>query len=142
MKAILEVLSRNDNDGHQGASPGGTDGDSRGGSHGGRGENNIGGRNGNNNSPSSFVLRYTKLEFPRYDGSIDPLSGIHKCEHFFAHQNTNEGDKVSLAFFHLKGVAQLWLIKVKRGQINLSWEEFTKLCNMRFGPPMDSNKMG
>ncbi|OMO79271.1 reverse transcriptase [Corchorus capsularis] len=89
-----------------------------------------------------FVPKYTKLDFPKYDGSIDPLSWINKCEHFFRHQNTPAEEKVGLASFYLKGDAQLWFLKVERDRPSITWDEFKRQCNLRFGQPVRSNKLG
>ncbi|KAF2306107.1 hypothetical protein GH714_012587 [Hevea brasiliensis] len=39
---------------------------------------------------SSFVPKFTKLDFPRYDGKDDPLGWLNRCKHFFQHQQTPE----------------------------------------------------
>lgn len=49
---------------------------------------------------------YTKLDFPVFDGSEDPLSWLHRCDQFFTNQKTPKEDKVGLAAFHLLGEAQ------------------------------------
>lgn len=38
--------------------------------------------------------------------------------------------------------AQLWFIKLERDRPQLSWEEFKNNCNLHFGPPIRSNKLG
>ncbi|PHT91080.1 hypothetical protein T459_06193 [Capsicum annuum] len=43
---------------------------------------------------NNLVPRYTKLDFPTFDGSEDPLTWLHRCEKFFSNQRTNEDDKV------------------------------------------------
>ncbi|OMO61303.1 Retrotransposon gag protein [Corchorus olitorius] len=91
---------------------------------------------------ASFVPKYTKLDFPKYDGSYDPLGWIHRCEHFFRHQNTPEEERVGLASFHLEGDAQLWFLKLERDHPSITWDAFVKQCNLRFGPPIRRNKLG
>jgi hypothetical protein len=46
-----------------------------------------------------------KLCFPKYDGSEDPLSWIHKGEQFFRAHGTPEDQKVWTASFYLQGAA-------------------------------------
>uniref|UniRef100_A0A2C9UZC0 Uncharacterized protein n=1 Tax=Manihot esculenta TaxID=3983 RepID=A0A2C9UZC0_MANES len=55
----------------------------------------------------SFVPKYTKLDFPRYNGTEDPLGWISRCQHFFKHQSTPDDEQVGLASYHLEGIAQL-----------------------------------
>lgn len=54
-----------------------------------------------------MVPRYTKLDFPTFNGIEDPLIWLHRCEQFFANQRTAKINKVSLAAFHMMGEAQL-----------------------------------
>ncbi|KZV22889.1 hypothetical protein F511_39976 [Dorcoceras hygrometricum] len=42
-----------------------------------------------------FILKYSRLDFPTYDGSTDPLSWIRQCEHFFRHQCTPQDQRAS-----------------------------------------------
>jgi hypothetical protein len=50
------------------------------------------------------VPRFSKLEFPSYDGSVDPLNWLRCCEQFFRGQQTAQADRVWLASYHLTGV--------------------------------------
>lgn len=54
----------------------------------------------------SVVPRFHKLDFPTYDGSIDPLGWLHRCEQYFQGQLTEEADKVWTAAYHLVDNAQ------------------------------------
>ncbi|KAG8660594.1 hypothetical protein MANES_02G178250v8 [Manihot esculenta] len=85
----------------------------------------------------SIVPKFTKLDFPRYDGLEDPLGWLARCQYFFRHQQTPEEEKVSLASYHLEGIAQL-LDDI----LDPNWDEFTHQCNLHFGPPIRSNKLG
>ncbi|KAH0672215.1 hypothetical protein KY285_023204 [Solanum tuberosum] len=42
---------------------------------------------------SSFIPRYTKLDFPRFTGQGDPLGWLNRCDHFFRHQQTPDEEK-------------------------------------------------
>ena len=86
--------------------------------------------------------RYSKLEFPSFDGSEDPLIWLRRCEQFFGNQQTPKEEKVGLAAFHLMGEAQLWFYQVEKEEHVLGWEEFKAHCNVRFGPPMSNNPSG
>src|SRR5262249_12369817 len=93
-------------------------------------------------SSSTFVPKFTKLDFPKYDGKDDPLGWLNRCKHFFRHQQTPEEEMVSLASYHLEGIAQLWFLQLLDDFPQPSWEEFSTQCNLRFGPPVRSNKLG
>lgn len=89
-----------------------------------------------------MVPRYTKLDFPTYDETEDPLIWLHRCEKFFANQRTRETDKVGLAAFHLLGEAQLWYYQLETELPAISWDGFKEYCSLRFGPPARSNPLG
>ncbi|KAG8646780.1 hypothetical protein MANES_09G027033v8 [Manihot esculenta] len=91
---------------------------------------------------SSIVPKFTKLDFPCYDGLEDPLGWLARCQHFFRHQQTPEEEKVSLASYHLEWIAQLWYMQLLNDILDSNWDEFTHQCNLRFGPPIRSNKLG
>lgn len=109
----------------------------------------LGGRNNNNNFGTDdnnggrgIVPRYTKLDFPTYDGSEDPLIWLHRCEKFFTNQRTPNQEKVGLAVFHMVGEAQLWVYQLEQEEPNLIWGVFKDYCTLRFGRPMKSNPLG
>ncbi|KAH0699342.1 hypothetical protein KY290_014160 [Solanum tuberosum] len=92
----------------------------------------FGGRNNNNkfgtddnNGGRGIVPRYTKLDFPIYDGSEDPLIWLHRCEKFYSNQHTNNQEKVSRkskfsCFSHGRGGATVGLSTGTRGiQFNM-----------------------
>lgn len=86
---------------------------------------------------------YSKMDFPRLDGLSDPLIWIiSRCKHFFRHQRMSEDERVGLAYFLLEGDAQFWFLKLERDHFNLTWELFKQHCHMKFGPPLQSNKLG
>jgi hypothetical protein len=45
------------------------------------------------------VPRFNKLEFPSYDGSVDPLNWLRCCEQFFRGQQAAPADRVWLASY-------------------------------------------
>ncbi|KAK5787464.1 hypothetical protein PVK06_042118 [Gossypium arboreum] len=99
-------------------------------------------RNSDSQHGGGMVPRYSKMEFPTYDGVGDPLGWLKRCENFFGNQRTNEEDKVGLASFHLLGEAQLWFDQIEEEEANLDWERFRECCHVRFGPPMSNNPLG
>lgn len=67
---------------------------------------------------------------------------LNRCENFFHHQRTPEEERVSLASLHLEEDAQVWYLKLARDKPQLTWANFKYHCNLRFGPPTGSNKLG
>ena len=88
------------------------------------------GGNGNLGSSLGFngVSRYTKFEFPRFDGSR-VNEWTYKAEQFFEIDNTMEGIKVKLASIHLDGKALNWFqtfLKTREKGRFLLWTEFVE----------------
>ncbi|KAF2309773.1 hypothetical protein GH714_002713 [Hevea brasiliensis] len=67
----------------------------------------MGATNSESSGEHLVVPKYTKLDFPRYNGLEDPLGWLSRCQLFFKHQSTLEEEKVGLASIHLEGIAQL-----------------------------------
>ncbi|KAB5529703.1 hypothetical protein DKX38_019784 [Salix brachista] len=55
--------------------------------------------------------RYSRLEFPLYDGKQDPLAWLSRCDHFFRHQHIPEAEKVEIASYHLDEDAQMTTVE-------------------------------
>uniref|UniRef100_A0A0A9EUF1 Retrotransposon gag domain-containing protein n=1 Tax=Arundo donax TaxID=35708 RepID=A0A0A9EUF1_ARUDO len=91
---------------------------------------------------SGMVPRYFKLDFPHYDGKDDPLPWLTWCKQFFKGQRTEERHNVWMASFHMDGDAHHWYFHLERSRGELPWEEFKRLCNIWFGPPIRSNPLG
>ena len=72
--------------------------------------------------------RYYKLEFPTFDGGVDPLNWLNQCEPFFCGQRTLASDRTWLASYHLRGVAQTWYYALEQDEGMPSWEGFRNLC--------------
>jgi hypothetical protein len=68
------------------------------------------------------------MEFPTYDGEVDPLSWLNRCDLFFDAQRTAEADKVGIASFHLVGDAQLWYGQYKDAHGTPSWRQLVCVC--------------
>jgi hypothetical protein len=52
--------------------------------------------------------RFYKLDFPTFDGAVDPLNWLNQCEQFFRGQRTLASNRTWLASYHLRGAAQTW----------------------------------
>jgi hypothetical protein len=83
-----------------------------------------------------------KLLFPTYDGTEDPLPWLNRCNQFFRIQETSEAGKVFLASFYVPDEASQWFTLLERNQGKPSWEEFVRLINQCFCPPLHSNPLG
>ncbi|XP_066374128.1 uncharacterized protein [Miscanthus floridulus] len=82
--------------------------------------------------------KFQKMDFPKYDGTKDPLVFINRCESYFHQQRIMEEEKVWMASYNLDDEAQLWYMQVQTDEGTPSWRRFTELLNMRFGPPLRS----
>jgi hypothetical protein len=87
------------------------------------------------------IPRFSKLDFTSYDGSEDPMNWLTHCEQFFQGQRTLASDRVWLASYHLRGVAQMWYYALEQDEGVPSWEHFKDLCHLRFGPPVRCNRL-
>lgn len=87
-------------------------------------------------SNTSFQLdrnHHLKLFFPNFNGE-DPTGWIYKAEQFFEFKNVALAQQVQLASFHLEGIALQWHRWLTKFRGPLTWEEFTKALQLRFGP--------
>ncbi|CAD6209747.1 unnamed protein product [Miscanthus lutarioriparius] len=78
---------------------------------------------------SVVVSKYHKITFDTYDGRDDPLGWLNKC------------DKVWMASYHLKGVAQQWYLVLETDIGRPSWPDFRRYCLQRFGPALNTNHL-
>jgi hypothetical protein len=84
-----------------------------------------------------------KLLFPTFDGTEDSLLWLNRCDHFFKVQETHEAGKVFLASsFYMTSAASQWYTLHECNHGQPLWEEFVKLVNQLFGPPLRSNPLG
>ena len=90
---------------------------------------------------TSLTPKYHKIIFETYDGMADPLGWLKKCEQFFRGQLTREADKVWLASYHLKSVAQQWYVVLEQDLGRPTWPEFRTYCQERFGPAISTNHL-
>lgn len=83
--------------------------------------------------------RFTKVEFPTFDGKSDPLVWLHhRCELFFAKSPHTDHEKVTTAAYYLLDSAQLWYKRRAQDGHQFSWTQFKDACTLRFGPPRSS----
>jgi hypothetical protein len=77
--------------------------------------------------------KFYKLEFPTYDGSVDPLNWLNQCEQFFWGQQTPISARTWLVSYHLRDAAQTWYYALEQDEGMPPWERFRDLCSLRFG---------
>jgi hypothetical protein len=82
-----------------------------------------------------------KINFPRYDGKIDPLPWLNRCESYFRGTLTMVAEQVWLASLHLDGAAAEWYYSLEREYGMLLWTLFVEFVNLRFGPPIRFNPL-
>ena len=88
-----------------------------------------------------FHPKHKKWDFPRFDGSSDPMLFLNKCEAYFRQHRTMAEERVLMASYHLDDVAQLWFTQLQDDDGTPSWGNFKDLLNLRFGPPLRSAPM-
>jgi len=83
-----------------------------------------------------------KLRFPRYDGSTDPVTWLHKAEQFFRADRTADDERVWLASFYMEGAAQDWYYRLEQNHGAPTWPDFVDKIQRAFGTPARSNPLG
>jgi hypothetical protein len=76
-----------------------------------------------------------KLEFPKFDGTSDPLPWLNCCEYYFNVRRTLDHQRVSFITFYLDD-AQLWFHHIELNGGRMMWDQIVNLINARFGPPL------
>lgn len=76
---------------------------------------------------------YLKLSFPRFSGD-EPTGWLYQAEQYFEFQHVANEDKVNLASFHLDGIALQWHRWLTKSKGPMTWGEFSRAIQARFGP--------
>jgi hypothetical protein len=77
-----------------------------------------------------------KLEFPKFDGSSDPLPWLNRCERYFRVRRTPDHKRVAYAAFHLLDDVQLWFHRLELNGGQPDCNHFIQLVNAQFGLPL------
>jgi hypothetical protein len=67
---------------------------------------------------------------------------LNRCGQFFRIHATEDAGKVFLASFYMMGDTTQWFALLQKNQGTPTWDEFERLVNQRFGPPIRSNALG
>ncbi|XP_059441736.1 uncharacterized protein LOC132174039 [Corylus avellana] len=106
------------------------------------GENSTAKSRGKNSSSSSIVSKIAKLDFPKYNGEIDPTSWICRVEQFFEFKQIEDEEKLPLAAYHLESEAQMWYQLFKESEEFLTWESLKAALHTRYGPTAFEDHFG
>lgn len=79
-------------------------------------------------------LKGSTMNFPKYDGTKDPVSWFSRCKKYFALHKIREHSRVPLASFHLEEDAQIWFDTMQNDQLIENWQELKEAMNHQFGP--------
>ncbi|KAL5556185.1 hypothetical protein UlMin_038421, partial [Ulmus minor] len=85
------------------------------------------------NTINDHSHQHLKLSFPKFNG-YDPTRWIYKAEQYFEFKSIAPEQQVQLASFHLEGIALQWHRWLTKFRGPLTWDEFTKAIQLRFGP--------
>lgn len=85
--------------------------------------------------------QHKKWDFPRFDGTTDPMLFLNKCEAYFRQHRTMVEERVGRASYHMDDIAQLWYTQLQEDEGRPTWGRFKELLNLRFGPPLRSAPM-
>lgn len=72
-----------------------------------------------------------KFDFPRFDGT-GPLHWLFKAEQFFAHYNTPDDQRLSIAAMNMEGSALLWFQLLQKQTPISSWTALAKAVEAQF----------
>jgi hypothetical protein len=67
--------------------------------------------------------RPKKWDFPRFDGTTDPLLFLNKFDSYFRHHRTMAEKRMGMASYHLDDVAQLWYTQLLEDEGAPTWAD-------------------
>jgi hypothetical protein len=83
-----------------------------------------------------------KIEFPKFNGTTDPLPWLNRCERYFHIHGTPEHHRVHYASFYPLDDAQLWYHRLELNRGPPTWDQFVRLINKRFGLALTESPVG
>ncbi|KAL9426701.1 hypothetical protein AB3S75_033478 [Citrus x aurantiifolia] len=99
------------------------------------------GSNNNHIGKNSIQTRFSKLNFPKFEGE-NPSGWIYTCDRFFNINEIVEEEKVEMALIHLEGQALEWFQGYEVGHENINWESFSTDAIAHFGPNAYDSPVG
>lgn len=91
-------------------------------------------KNHQSQSLGLYLPKIVKVDFPRYERKGDPTIWLCKAEQFFELHEISAIERVPLASFHLESEAHLWYQLLRQELSIVSWKDFKKELNSRYGP--------
>ncbi|XP_041026999.1 uncharacterized protein LOC121267215 [Juglans microcarpa x Juglans regia] len=101
-------------------------------------DSHLGGREGDEEEVHTHdmgdrsVAKRIKLDFPRFFGK-NPAAWIYRANQYFLYHQIPPGQRIFLASFHMEEEALVWFQDASEAGTFHSWEEFTKVVQVRFG---------
>jgi hypothetical protein len=84
--------------------------------------------------------RFYKLDFPTFDGAVDPLNWLNQCEQFFP-ANT-PWLRIVRGWRPITSAGPLrYGTTPERDEGVPTWERFRALCQLQFGPPTQGTRL-
>ncbi|KAL9440941.1 hypothetical protein AB3S75_019589 [Citrus x aurantiifolia] len=99
------------------------------------------GLNNNHTGRNSVQTRFSKLNFPKFEGE-NPIGRIYKCDRFFNINGIVQEQKVEMVSIHLEGHALKWFQGYEVGHENINWESFSTYVVARFSPSAYDRPVG
>jgi hypothetical protein len=100
------------------------------------------GDDGADTSDEAFLPTTHKLDFPKFNGTSDPLPWLNHCERYFLVRRTPEHQRVAFVVFYHLDDSQLWFHRLELNGGQPTWLQFVQLVNARFGPPLTDSPVG
>ncbi|KAJ0585747.1 putative nucleotidyltransferase, Ribonuclease H [Helianthus annuus] len=87
---------------------------------------------------NNLEIRPPKLILSTFDGT-NPLDWLFQAEQYFAFYKTDPSQRLTIASFSMSGEALSWYIYLHNNKLLTTWDEFTRMLEIRFGPSSYEN---
>jgi hypothetical protein len=79
-----------------------------------------------------FQTRPLCLDFPRFDGE-DSKGWCYRALQFFDYYRISSAQRFTISSFHMEGKALVWFQELRNSNNLITWVEFLKALQIRFG---------